>query len=191
MSRTPTSQPAPRRVDAERNRERILAAARAAFADPDADISMAEISRRAGVGSATLYRNFANRRELLEALYVDEIDTVCRAATTITADSPEATLDAWLRRFYAYFTSKRFVAAALLEHADRNDPVFGAGYARVLNASRPLLRAAQQSGEIRTDLTLEQILDMVAAIAKIPGDTGYREPILRATLDALRPANTG
>jgi AcrR family transcriptional regulator len=152
---------------------------------------MAEISRRAGVGSATLYRNFANRRELLEALYVDEIDTVCRAATTITADSPEATLDAWLRRFYAYFTSKRFVAAALLEHADRNDPVFGAGYARVLNASRPLLRAAQQSGEIRTDLTLEQILDMVAAIAKIPGDTGYREPILRATLDALRPANTG
>jgi AcrR family transcriptional regulator len=191
MPRTPTSQPAARRVDAERNRERILAAARAAFADPDADISMAEISRRAGVGSATLYRNFANRRELLEALYVDEIDTVCRAATTITADSPEATLVAWLRRFYAYFTSKRFVAAALLEHADRNDPVFGAGYARVLNASRPLLRAAQQSGEIRTDLTLEQILDMVAAIAKIPGDTGYREPILRATLDALRPANTG
>jgi AcrR family transcriptional regulator len=191
MPRTPTSQPAARRVDAERNRERILAAARAAFADPDADISMAEISRRAGIGSATLYRNFANRRELLEALYVDEIDTVCRAATTITADSPEATLVAWLRRFYAYFTSKRFVAAALLEHADRNDPVFGAGYARVLNASRPLLRAAQQSGEIRTDLTLEQILDMVAAIAKIPGDTGYREPILRATLDALRPANTG
>ena len=88
-------------------------------------------------------------------------------------------------------TSKRFVAAALLEHADRDDPVFGAGYTRVLNAGRPLLRAAQRSGEIRTDLTLEQILDMVAAIAKIPGDTRYREPILRAALDALRPANTG
>jgi AcrR family transcriptional regulator len=65
MSRTPTPQPAARRVDAERNRERILDAARAAFADPDADVSMAEISRRAAVGSATLYRNFANRRELL------------------------------------------------------------------------------------------------------------------------------
>jgi AcrR family transcriptional regulator len=152
---------------------------------------MAEISRRAGVGSATLYRNFANRRELLEALYVDEIDTVCRAATTITGDTPEEILVAWLRRFYAYFTSKRFVAAALLEHADRDDPVFGAGYTRVLNAGRPLLRAAQRSGEMRTDLTLEQILDMVAAIAKIPGDSRYREPILRAALDALRPANTG
>jgi hypothetical protein len=48
----------------------------------------------------------------------------------------------------------------------------------------------QQSGEIRTDLTLEQMLDMVAAIAKIPGDAGYREWILRAALDALRPAKT-
>jgi hypothetical protein len=92
---------------------------------------------------------------------------------------------------YAYFTSKRFVAAELLEHADRDDPVFGAGLARVLNASRPLLRVAQESGEIRTDLTLEQILDMVAAIAKIPGDAGYLEPILSAALDALRPPKDG
>jgi AcrR family transcriptional regulator len=191
MRRTPTPQTAARRVDAERNREKILGAARAAFADPDADVSMAEISRRAGVGSATLYRNFANRRELLEALYVDEIDAVCRAAATINGENPEQILVAWLRRFYAYFTSKRVVAAALLEHADRDDPVFGAGYTRVLNAGRPLLRAAQRSGEIRTDLTLEQILDMLAAIAKIPGDARYREPILRAALDALRPANTG
>jgi AcrR family transcriptional regulator len=189
MARTPTPNPAARRVDAERNRERILDAARAAFADPDADVSMAEISRRAGVGSATLYRNFAHRRELLEALYVDEIDAVCQAATTITGDSPGAVLVAWLRRFYAYFTSKRFVAAALLEHADSDDPVFGAGYARVLSAGRPLQGAAQQSGEIRTDLTLEQILDMVAAIAKIPGDAAYREPILQAALGALAPVN--
>ncbi len=188
MARPPTPQRAARRIDAERNRERILDAARAAFADPDADVSMAEISRRARVGSATLYRNFANRRELLEALYVDEIDAVCTAAATITGDSPAAILVAWLRRFYAYFTSKRYVAAELLEHADRDDPVFETGYARVLNASRPLLRAAQQSGEVRTDLTLEQILDMVAATAKIPGDADYREPILQATLDALPTA---
>jgi AcrR family transcriptional regulator len=191
MTRTQAPLPAARRVDAERNRERILDAARAAFADSDADVSMAEISRRAGVGSATLYRNFASRRELLEALYVDEIDAVCQAAATITGDSPAAVLVAWLRRFYAYYTSKRFVAAGLLEHADRDDPVFGAGYARVLDASRPLLRAAQESAEIRTDLTLEQILDMVVAVAKIPGDAGYREPILRTALDALQPAKDG
>src|ERR1700744_6511377 len=100
MTRTPTPHPAARRVDAERNRERILAAARSAFADPDADLSMAEISRRAGVGSATLYRNFASRRDLLEALYIDEIDAVCEAATTIEEGSPDGNLVAWVQRFY-------------------------------------------------------------------------------------------
>jgi AcrR family transcriptional regulator len=182
----PPQSPA-RRIDAERNRERILTAARAAFSDPEADVSMAEISRRAGVGSATLYRNFANRRELLEALYVDEIDAVCAAAATVGEDTPGGSLTAWLRRFYAYFTSKRLVAAELLKHSDAEDPVFGAGYARVLAAGQPLLLSAQASGETRGDLTLEQILDMVAAIAKIPGDAGYREPILQAVLDSLRP----
>jgi AcrR family transcriptional regulator len=183
--RSLTPQTPPRRVDAERNRERILTAARDAFADPEADVSMAEISRRAEVGSATLYRNFANRRQLLEALYVDEIDAVCEAAATIGGATPGATLTAWLRRFYAYFTSKRLVAAELLRHSAADDPVFGTGYARVLDAGRPLLRAAQASGETRSALTLEQILDMVAAIAKIPGDTSYREPILQAVLDSL------
>jgi AcrR family transcriptional regulator len=182
-------QRSPRRVDAERNRERILIAARDAFADPEADVSMAEISRRAGVGSATLYRNFANRRQLLEALYVDEIDAVCEAAASIAGDTPGANLTAWLRRFYAYFTSKRLVAADLLKHADADAPVFGTGYTRVLDAGRPLLLAAQASDETRSDLTLEQILDMIAAIAKIPGDASYREPILRAALDSLRPIN--
>jgi hypothetical protein len=70
---------------------------------------------------------------------------------------------------------------------DADDPVFGAGYARVLDAARPLVLAAQASGETRTSLTLEQILDMVAAIAKIPGDTSYRQPILQAALDSLQP----
>jgi AcrR family transcriptional regulator len=185
MERPSAPQPLIRRVDAERNRGRILAAARAAFADPDADVSMAEISRRAGVGSATVYRNFANRRELLEALYVEEIDAVCDAATTATEENPGARLLAWLLRFYAYFTSKRVVAAELLQHTDSDAPVFGTGRARVLAAGRPLLRSAQDSGDVRVDLTLEQILDMVAAIANIPGSADYREPILRAALDAL------
>ena len=184
--REDTRPPAPLRVDAERNRAIILDAARAAFADPDADVSMAEVARRAGVGSATLYRNFANRRELLEALYIEEIDAICAAAASSVGASPAAILEAWLRRFYSYFTSKRFVATELLEHTDSNDPLFSSGLARVLNASRPLFHAAQEAGEIRADLTLEQTLDMIGAIAKIERDDRYREPILRAALAALR-----
>lgn len=187
MSRSPAPSPPARRADAERNRERIVAAARAAFADPDADVSMAEVSRRAGVGSATLYRNFANRRELLEALYVDEIDVICVAATSPGGVSPGAELATWLRRFYAYFTSKRLVAGELLELTDTDDPVFGAGMTRVLDASRPLLQAARESGEVRADLSHEQVLELIVAIAKISGDDDYKAPILQAALDALRP----
>jgi AcrR family transcriptional regulator len=180
-----------RRADAERNRERILEAARAAFADPGAEVSMAEISRRAGVGQATLYRNFASRRDLLEALYVDEVDAVCAAAGTLAGDSPGAILGAWLLRFVDYFTSKRPVAAELLEHAGPDAPVFGAGRPRVLAAGEPLLRAAQAAGEVRADLTLEQVLDLVIAVARIPGGSAYRDPILRAALDGLRPYPPG
>ena len=57
----------------------------------------------------------------------------------------------------------------------------------MLAAGRPLLLAAQRDHEVRDDLTLEQILDMLAAIARIPGDERYLDPILRAALDGLRP----
>ena len=180
--------PAPaRRADAERNRDKILAAARTAFADPDAEVSMAEISRRAGVGMATLYRNFPGRQELLEALYTDEVDAVCQAAETIDGESPGAALVAWLRRFAAFTTSKRHIAAELLKETDRSNPLFKNNRTRVIAAARPLLAAAQQAGEVRADLTLEQILDMIVAIAAVHGDTGYTGPILQAVLDGLSP----
>src|SRR5215831_12756548 len=113
-----------RRADAERNRGQILAAARTAFADPDAEVSMAEISRRAGVGMATLYRNFPGRQVLLEALYTDEVDAVCEAAETIDGETPGAALAAWLQRFFAFTTGKRHIAAELLKQTDSRNPLF-------------------------------------------------------------------
>ena len=184
--------PAPaRRADAERNRDKILAAARTAFADPDAEVSMAEISRRAGVGMATLYRNFPGRQELLEALYTDEVDAICTAAETIDGETPGAVLMAWLHRFFAFATSKRHIASELLKHTDYNNPLFANNRARVIAAGRPLLAAAQRAHEVRDNLTLEQILDMVIAIATIHGDTRYLEPILQTALDGLRPSTDG
>src|SRR4051812_5904289 len=168
-----------RRADAQRNREKILAAARAAFAEPGAEVSMAEVSRRAGVGMATLYRNFPGRRELLEALYTDEVDALCAAAE-------ELDLIAWLRRFFAYFNGKQHIATELLRLA--GPPLFSANRARVFAAGEPLLAAAQAAGEVRDDLTLEQVLELVIAIARIEGEPSYVEPILEAALSGLRPA---
>ncbi|QIN80891.1 TetR family transcriptional regulator [Rubrobacter marinus] len=187
QSQPPRSTPPARRADAERNRAKILVAARAAFADPDSGVSMAEISRRAGVGMATLYRNFPGRRELLEALYTDEVDAVCEAAGTVDGETPGAVFMAWLHRFFAFYASKRHVASELLEHSDGSNPMFNENRARVLAAGRPLLAAAQHTHEVRDDLTIDQVLDMVAAVARIPGDAGYLEPILRSALDGLRP----
>jgi AcrR family transcriptional regulator len=190
MSTPPDQVPSPtRRADAERNRDKILAAARTAFADPEAEVSMAEISRRAGVGMATLYRNFPGRPELLEALLTDEVNAICRAAETVDGQTPGAVLTAWLHLFFAFATSKRHIASELLKHTDSSNPVFGNSRARVIAAGRPLLAAAQHAHEVRDNLTLEQILDMIIAIATIHGDTRFVEPILQTALDGLRPPN--
>jgi AcrR family transcriptional regulator len=178
-----------RRADAARNREKILAAAREAFAEPGADVSMAEISRRAGVGMATLYRNFPSRQELLEALYTDEVNAVCEAAQTVDGETAAAMLTAWLHRFFAFYNSKRHVGDELLRQSDDSRPFLNEGRSRVLAAGRPLLLAAQASHEVRDELTLEQILDMIIAIAKIDGDAAYLQPILQTALNGLRPSN--
>lgn len=135
---------------------------------------------------ATLYRNFPGRRELLEALYTDEVNAICDAVETVNGDTPGAILAAWLRRFFAFATSKRRIASELLEHTDRSNPLFDDNRARVIAAGRPLLVEAQRAGEVRDDLTLEQILDMVIAIATLRGDGTYVEPILNTALDGLR-----
>jgi AcrR family transcriptional regulator len=150
---------------------------------------MAELARRAGVGMGTLYRNFSNRRELLETLYTQEVDAVCDAAETVEGAAPGAAFVAWLHEFFAFFTTKRQFAAALLEEADCSDPVFGNSRARVIAAGQPLFAAARDAHEVRADLTLEQVLDMVGAIATIPADTSYLRPILEAALDGLRPSD--
>ena len=177
-----------RRTDAERNHDKIITVARVAFADADGEVSMAEISRRAGVGMATLYRNFPRRRELLEALYAEEVKAMCEAAATQGAQTPGASLVSWLRQLFVFFASKRHIASELLKDTDSSsNPVFGGGRARVIAAGRPLLAAAQDAHEIRSDLALEQILDLIHAIATINGDTSYRQAILQTALDGLRP----
>ncbi|KAA9149537.1 TetR/AcrR family transcriptional regulator [Amycolatopsis acidicola] len=173
-----------RRAAAERNRDKILAAARAAFADGTTDISMAEVARRAGVGMATLYRNFPGRRELLEALYADEVDAICAAAVVEDGQMPGAALIAWLRLQFEFISHKRLIVTELLEHTDGGGPA--SRREQALEAGRPLLTAAQRAREIRDDITLDQVFDMIVAIAKIHGGRDYLEPVIQTMLDGLR-----
>ena len=134
---------------------------------------------------ATLYRNFPHRRGLLEALYAEQVEALT-AAAALPADSPGAALFAWLRRFAAFHGSKHPIAVELLQHTERTDPVFDSSRDRVLQAGRPLLAAAQEHREVRDDVTLEQVLDLVLAVATIAGGRDHTEPILQVALDGLR-----
>jgi AcrR family transcriptional regulator len=181
----PSPGPQQRRSDAQVNRERILDAGREVMADRTVDPSMAEVARRANVGMATLYRNFPGRRDLLEALFTNEVDELCRAAQA-PSGTPADALFSWLRLFAAFHRNKHPIAVELLRHTTASDSVFGDSRERVLAAGRPLLVAAQNANEIRTGLTLDQILDLTLAMMTIPGDRDYVEPIFQASLDGLR-----
>src|SRR5215210_2811575 len=106
----------PKRADARRNYEKVLAAAREAFAEGGESTTLEEIARRAGVGIGTLYRHFPNRQALLEALYVDEVEEVCRSAAQLEGADPWDALSGWFERFIAYMGTKRALAAELLNY---------------------------------------------------------------------------
>ncbi len=78
----------PKRADARRNYEKVLAAAREAFAEGGEATSLEEIARRAGVGIGTLYRHFPNRQALVEALYVNEVEELARSAAELEGPIP-------------------------------------------------------------------------------------------------------
>src|SRR5499433_1511780 len=95
----PAREPRPMRADAQRNYERLLSAAAAAFAEHGADdVSLEEIARRAGVGIGTLYRHFPTRQALLEAVYRDQVEALrARADELLVSVPPGAALAIWLR----------------------------------------------------------------------------------------------
>jgi AcrR family transcriptional regulator len=89
----------PHRVDAARNFDAILAAARSLSAEQGTDVLLADVARRAGVGAATLYRHFPTRDDLAEAVYVTEVDSLCRYGEELAAThEPWEALTEWIRR---------------------------------------------------------------------------------------------
>jgi AcrR family transcriptional regulator len=182
-----TATPGPRRADARRNRETILATARDAFAEGGSTISMAEIARRSAVGMATLYRNFPSRQSLLEALYLDNVRDLARSAEDLTDLPAGDALTVWLRRFAGYLATKRVIAAELLDYGETSTPVFSDSRRAIHAAAQPLLDRAQQSGDVRADVTVDQVMDMIVGIAKISSaQPGHVDHILDIALDGLR-----
>jgi AcrR family transcriptional regulator len=177
----------PQRADARRNYEKVLAAAREAFAEGGESTALEEIARRAGVGIGTLYRHFPNRQALLEALYVNEVEEVCRSAAEFDGADPWDALSGWFEHLIGYFATKRALAHELLNYLDMDAPLFGECRTALFAAGEPLLKRAQDAGVVRPDVEFSDVLQMVGGIAKIPaGHPDQVEHILRIALDGLR-----
>jgi AcrR family transcriptional regulator len=178
----------PMRADARRNREALLQAAAELFAEEGTDVSLEAVAARAGVGIGTLYRHFPNRQALLEALYLDEVEEVCRAAAELEdgADPWEA-LNGWFERFIAYIATKRALAHELLNYLEQDAPLFQACRTSMFAAGEPLLTRAQEAGVVRPDVSIADVIQMVIGIAKIPTtDPAQTDHIVRVALDGLR-----
>jgi AcrR family transcriptional regulator len=183
----PTLLARPKRADARRNYDKVLAAAREAFAEGGESTALEEIARRAGVGIGTLYRHFPSRQALLEALYIDEVEAVCRTAAELDGADPWEALTGWLERFVAYIATKRALATELLNYLDQDAPLFKTSREALYAAGEPLLRAAQDAGVVRPDVSIADVIQMVVSIAKLPtGDPGQVPHILGIALDGLR-----
>ena len=177
----------PKRADARRNYEKVLAAARDAFAAGGEATSLEGIARRAGVGIGTLYRHFPNRQALVEALYVDEVEELSGSAEQLDGLDPWEALNSWFERLLGYLATKRALAAELTNYLDPDAPLFQACRASLFAAGEPLLKRAQEARVVRDDAEVSDVLHMVIGISKLPtSDPKQIGHITRIALDGLR-----
>ena len=179
----------PMRADARRNHERLVSAARDAFAQSGADAPLDDIARRAGVGPGTLYRHFPTRQALLAAVYRGDVDRLDTQATALagTLAAPEA-LAAWLWLMLDHAKQKRGLGSAV--KAMLADDAETSTYCRgtVRGAVNRLLTAARETGDVRPDVDADDVLRLVhglgIALESVPD---HADRLLGIVLDGLRP----
>ena len=180
----------PLRADARRNRDKILAAAVRMFAEEGLDAHLERIAKEAGVGSATLYRNFPTREALIEAVYRNEVVQLCDAVPGLLAAKPpfEALHD-WTRLFLDYVTAKSGMADALRAIAATGSNPYGHSREMIQTAITALLDACAAAGTIRTDIgpaDMGAALEGIALTSGRPEQRERAERLLDLTLDGLR-----
>lgn len=154
------------RADAQRNRLRLLEAAKAAFAEKGSAASLEEIARAAGVGIGTLYRHFPTREALIEALYGHEVDQLVEsAAWLMQTRAPVAALREWLLLFVDYIIAKHDMADLLRTIVGSSS--YAASGTQVKQVIARLVEAAIASGEIRLDIEPLDLLRALTGVANL------------------------
>ncbi len=183
----PTRRP---RADAVRNHERVLDAAKAVFSAGGPDASLEAVARRAGVGIGTLYRHFPTREALFEAVYRREVEQLVDLAQQLKADvAPADALRRWLHSTVAFVATKKGMVAALALAAHSPSELYAYSFERLTKAVGALLDRAVAAGEIRADISPEDLIRALVGMCYLHDQPGWQASVLRLVevfVDGLR-----
>lgn len=181
----------PGRADARRNREKLIAVARAAFAAADDTVALEAIAREAGVGIGTLYRHFPTREALVEAVYAAELDDLAASAATLLDEvPPEVAIRAWIDRYAAFVATKRGMVDTLRAGWASGRIATPTTRERLTAAVGTILASGARTGSLRSDVEPEDVIAMLLGVflsttaSGMPQHTGR---LLNLVVDALRP----
>jgi AcrR family transcriptional regulator len=180
----------PRRADARRNRERVLAAAEAVFAEQGLKAPVEEVARRAGVGVGTVCRNFPTKDALVEAVVGALYGTLLERANAALADpDPAHAFEKFVTALPAFQARHRALADQM---ANENQTEWAPGpKEELLRAVSELVRRAQAAGAVRADIGPADVSMLFAGVAHATAVAGELQPALRERfvriiLDGLR-----
>jgi AcrR family transcriptional regulator len=168
------------RADAERNRERILQVAKLAFTRSGADISLDDVAKQAEVGPGTLYRHFATREALLEAVYRTEVERLAAAEREFSVTLPPVdALRAWMLLFVDYIATKQLIAPAVNTLFEKPSKLFEPSGALIKGAINSLVQRAIESGDIRPDLDPIDLLRALVGVSNVASTPDWPESARR------------
>jgi AcrR family transcriptional regulator len=178
------------RADALRNRERVLEAAKAVFSVGGAEASLEAVARQAGVGIGTLYRHFPTREDLFEAVYRREVEQLSELAEELKGEpSPVEALRRWLRSTVQFVATKKGMMAALAIVMNANSELAAYSHGHLTRAIGALLARAVEAGEIRGDISADDVLRALIGMCYMHDQTGWQQSVLRLLdvfVDGLR-----
>lgn len=180
------------RADAARNRDHLLAVATRVFMSADAEPSMRAIASEAGVGIATLYRHFPTRESLVDAVYQDQVVRLTTGARELLGqDPPAAAMRRWMDLFGDWIAAKNGMLDTLLAMIESGEITHARTRTELLTAITTILDAGRAAGDLRSDVTAEDIAASLIGIFTVAPRSGRGDQagrLLNLLMDGLRPA---
>ena len=179
------------RADATRNREQLLAVATRVFMSADIEPSMRVIAREAGVGIATLYRHFPTRESLVDAVYQDHVVRLTAGASELLGQlPPAAAMRQWMDLFGDWIATKNGMLDTLLSMIQSGEIAHANTRTELLAAIATILDAGRAAGDLRSDVTAEDVADALIGIFTVaprPERGANASRLLNLLMDGLRP----